>query len=477
MNPITTLALIYLLFTLGSSAIIYRAFEKKLDASAKYFLTAEMFMSVVAMLLFFQNYDPIFTTPATLAIANFANISSEIAILFSIINLQKNTPIKGFFFAISLTAIFAIFLEYLRVHYTLNIVMLLFNLVISGITISSYLYSKYKLKFEIANNQFMRSFRIFELGLFTIAAVRVASFFSNTVVVPRGTPTAIVIVIFSIYLVFSVFRYMSYIGLRVTWVDSRTLESNPLNRDLAKAIEEKNHLLRGLIASNRVIGISALASSLAHQLSQPLTAISLQADRSKRELAKSLDNPVLINSLDEISNQSGKLAELVQNLRQLFSSRNYEFHPFNLQQVCNEILSIVEPTLQTKKITLVQNLESDPMVHGDMIQIQQVLINVFNNAIDVIDSSSNSKREIALSVQNTDRHAVLRIQDSGTGIDSALLPDIFELYKTTKQGGLGVGLWLSKTIMERHHGNITVKNGSDGGAIFEIQIPLARSIG
>lgn len=476
MNSITTLALIYLLFTLGSSAIIYRAFEKKLDTSAKYFLTAEMFMSIVAVMLFFQNYDPNFSTPVTLAIANFCTIGSEICILLSIINLQKNTPSQTLFFALLLTGIFVIIAEVLRASYGSRIVVLLFNIVICSIALSTYFYSKYNLNSDLIHSQFMRSFRFFELGLFVIALVRGASFFSNTLLVPRDTPPTIVVFIFSIYVVFSVFRYMSYIGLRITWIDPRTWAINPLNKELAKAIQEKDQLLRGLIASNRVIGISALASSLAHQLSQPLTAISLQADRSRRELSKSSDNPVLANSLDEISTQSGKLAELVKNLRQLFSSRNYEFHSFSLLKACREILDIVEPTLQSKKISLVQHIDSEPLVHGDTIQIQQVLINVFNNAIDVISSAPEGAREIALTITQDDQVATLMVEDSGDGIDPSLLPSIFELYKTTKQGGLGVGLWLSKTIMERHHGSITAKNSPRGGAIFEIQIPLAKLI-
>ncbi|WP_128113641.1 sensor histidine kinase [Polynucleobacter necessarius] len=150
-----------------------------------------------------------------------------------------------------------------------------------------------------------------------------------------------------------------------------------------------------------------------------------------------------MNSLDEISTQSGKLAELVKNLRQLFSSRNYEFHSFSLHKACHEILDIVEPTLQSKRITLTQRIDTDPMVHGDAIQIQQVLINVFNNAIDAIATDPeglNGPREIVLSIGQNEQNAVLRIEDSGTGIEPSLLPSIFELYKTTKQGGLGVGL-------------------------------------
>lgn len=263
----------------------------------------------------------------------------------------------------------------------------------------------------------------------------------------------------------------------MTWIDPSHPTPNSLNRDLAKAVEEKDQLLRGLIASNRVIGISALASSLAHQLSQPLTAIALQADTARRELSKTTQNPALIAPLDDISVQSGKLAELVMNLRQLFSSRSYQFHAVSLQKAADEIIDIVEPTLRSKKITLVKDYQANPTFFGDAIQIQQVLINIFNNAIDVISSNTHSRKEIQVGITQNEKFSIVRIEDSGCGIDAALLPTIFELYKTTKQGGLGVGLWLSKTIMERHHGSITAFNSETGGAVFEIQIPLSKPIG
>ena len=272
------------------------------------------------------------------------------------------------------------------------------------------------------------------------------------------------------------FRYISYIGLRITWVDPKNPAQNLLNKPLAKAIEEKDQLLRSLIASNRVIGISALASSLAHQLSQPLTTIALSADTTRRSLIQAGQDQGVITSLDEISTQSTKLAELVKNLRQLFGPRSYEFGPANLQKVVNEIVEIVEPTLEAKKITLLKDYQSNPVVHGDSIQIQQVLINVLNNAVDSLTQDKTTPKVISIHIASGDNSATITIKDTGTGIDQKLLPSIFELYKTTKQGGLGVGLWLSKIIMERHSGSISAANDPGGGAIFKIEIPLHHDL-
>ena len=476
MNAFGTLALSYLLFTIVSSAALYGAFRKKLDTSAVFFLISELFVLLTSAIIFLQNYWPTLHANWMTAATNFFSLSCEIAILFSILSLSRKVSKKRFLQSLFLIALFACFLELIRTSVELKFIVLLYAIVQTCLFLYVYILCRFRLPTELAKNQFIISFRWFELGLVIYSTIRLLSYFSNTPLIPREAPSLMAIAIFACYITLSSFRYMSYIGLRMTWIDPSHPTANLLNSNLAKAVEEKDQLLRGLIASNRVIGISALASSLAHQLSQPLTAIALQADTARRELGKTTQNHALMAPLDNISLQSGKLADLVMNLRQLFSSRSYQFHATSLQKAADEIINIVEPTLQAKQITLVKNHQSNPLFFGDAIQIQQVLINVFNNAIDVITSNAPSKREIKLSILENEKFAILKIEDSGCGIDSDLLPTIFELYKTTKQGGLGVGLWLSKTIMERHHGSITAFNSPAGGAVFEIQIPLTKTI-
>jgi signal transduction histidine kinase len=167
---------------------------------------------------------------------------------------------------------------------------------------------------------------------------------------------------------------------------------------------------------------------------------------------------------------------LVQNLRQLFGSKIEKFEPINLQKICNEVLEIIKPTLQSKRITLLKQYETNPIVFGDGIQLQQVLINLFNNAIDAINESNSDVREILITISNNESYACLSVADSGSGINPTVFESLFELYKTSKPSGLGVGLWLSKTIIERHQGKIAASNYERGGACFEIQIPLNETV-
>ena len=322
------------------------------------------------------------------------------------------------------------------------------------------------------NNQFVKWLTLFELGMIGYGTLRLLAYFAPMPAIPRETPNDIAVIIYSVYVVLGTFRFIAYLCLRITWVDQKSPSSNLLNQTLAKELEEKTQLVRKLMDSSKAIGISALASSLAHQLSQPLTAIALMADTAKRDATQTGQNIQLSSTLEEISTQSIKLAKLVKNLRQLFTTTSYPFVPLNLQKIADELLEIIEPRLKTKKINLIQDFKSDPIIRGDALQLQQVLINVFNNAVDILTLNEAEKKNIYFSISNNENYAIIEIRDSGIGISPSLLPNIFELYKTTKQGGIGVGLWLSKTIIEHHHGSITASNEPNHGALFKIEIPL-----
>jgi len=426
-------------------------------------------------IIFLINIELLTVNPVSIGLPNFGALCAELAILFSMLSTIKNIKKKWFILSVASLGLMTIFLESVRAPGNYERIILVNALILTGLFLTNYFVCKFKMAPLFAGNPFIQLFTWFELGLVGYGMLRLLANFSSTPVMPRGTPTDLAIAVFSIYVVMASFRYMSYVGFRITWVDPNNPSENRLNQTLVKAIEDKNHLLRGLIASNRVLGISALASSLAHQLSQPLTTIALRAETTRRELMRSSQNPLSIASLDEISAQSAKLAGLVQNLRQLFGSKSNQFQTFNLQKITNEILEVITPALESPKISLLIDYQSDPTVFGDSIQIQQVLINVLNNAIDALSQHQSKDRRISIILTQTDDVALLRIKDNGVGIKSEILPSLFELYNSTKDNGLGVGLWLSQTIMERHQGRMTGVNNPDGGAQFEIQMPLYRS--
>ena len=475
MNAFAALGLAYLLFTLFSSSVLIAAFRTRLDASARYILFSELCMFISCGLLIMVNTGAAPVTPFTIWVPNFAILASELAILYGILSITKKMDKKWFALAIIALAVLTALGEMHRDASNFRWIILANVVVLTALFIGNYSICKYVLEPAFPNNPFASFLKWLALGLIAFGLIRVLANFTTTPIIPRDEPTVLAILAYTLFIILGSFRYMTYIGFRITWVDDINPSKNALNQPLVKAIEEKNQFLQGLIASNRFIGISALASSLAHQLSQPLTTIAILAETARRDLPPSPQNTQTLATLDEINSQSNQLSGLVQNLRQLFRSKPEKLKPINLQRVCNEVLEIIEPTLQSKSITLIKYYEFNPIVFGDSVQLQQVLINLFNNAIDSIDGSNPTVRAITITIRANDDYASLSVSDSGPGIDPDAFPSLFELYKTTKADGLGVGLWLSKTIMERQQGKIKAFNHAHGGACFEIYIPLSET--
>ena len=476
MNSYATLTIIYVLITLISSGILYGSFRKKNDASAIYFLMSELCMTVSCSILFLFNLNLISQSPYKTGIVNFCAIGAEILLLFSLLSLTRKIEKKWLVIATCLNILFVTFIELIRGDIGLRNVVLLLSICSLPIIVTNYFICKTHLPRQITNNHFVKWLTLFELGMIGYGALRLLAYFAPMPATPREVPNDISVIIYSIYVVLGTFRFMAYLCLRITWVDQSISSRNLLNQTLAQELEEKVQLTRKLMASSKAIGISALASSLAHQLSQPLTAIALMAETAKRDSIQTGKNNCLSSTLEEISTQSVKLAKLVQNLRQLFTTTSHPFVPLNLRKISVELIEIIEPSLETKKISLIKDFKSDPMVRGDALQLQQVLINIFNNAVDILTLDEAEKKNICFSITSNENYAIIEIRDNGVGISPSLLPNIFELYKTTKQDGIGVGLWLSKTIIEHHHGSITAINEPNHGALFRIEIPLSTTL-
>jgi len=476
MNALAALGITYLLITICSASILYYSFNGKIDSSGRYFFLGELTIipGIIGVVLI--NLDPMFMSPPILFAINVCVWTAHVCVLFSISALSRKINSNKFILSILLAIVYASIIEAFRFgNARIQITTMLISISDAVFCFWTYLICRNTLDKELKKNIFFIWIKNIELVLFLFALIRVVSCLTNNTPINARFPTLATITFYILFLILNVFRYISYQSLRISWIDHRTYSVNLLNRNLAVVTQEKNSLLQGLIASNRVIGIGALASSLAHQLSQPLTAIRLQIETLKRDLTGSENNDGAISVLDKVNGQLKKLTNLVKNLRQLFNANYIDFHEVDVASTANELLEIIEPTLTSKKILLTKHIDSEIKILGDAIQIQQVLINILNNAIEAVDASNLATREIKLTIAAKDQFAIIKIEDSGTGIDHELLPSVFELFKTTKKDGLGIGLWLSQTIIHKHNGDISTSNAPNGGAIFTIQIPLIQN--
>ena len=465
------LSMIYAFMAMGSSSILYFSFREKVDISARFFVTAELMIIPAMISTIITILIPSSIQPALLFINNLATLAADISIIFSLYALSHEIQLKKYFLAIFTAVIYCAIIELCRV-FDPKIPLLLISLGMAVLAFGAFLTCNTSLNTHLKNNQFLAWLKNLEIAHVLFSLLRAASYFTTEFLVPRN-PTVSVTVLYAIFISLSIFRYIAYQSLRVSWIDPRANNGNRLNINLATVAKEKEQLIQNLMLSNRALGISALASALAHQLSQPLTSISLQTATIKRDLTEANAHKNSVVSLNKISLQLENLADLVKNLRQLFGSRDQQFSEITLLEVTDALLEIIVPTLESKKIHLEKNYLSNPVILGNAIQIQQVLINLFNNAIDAFTSNHSGPKNIELSISQNQRFAIICIKDNGAGIDTEFLPTIFDLYKTSKPNGLGIGLWLCKTIIDMQGGIILASNNTEGGALFEIQIPLA----
>lgn len=474
MNPIVTLASLFGLMTLLSASVLYFSFRGKIDKSGKYFLAAEIMMLLALIQVICTNLFPETQQPIIFFLGTVLVSASDISILFSIYSLTHTLKFRSYIIVIFIAVIYCILIEYARIRVDSNLPALLTAIPSALLALITFVACEKIQDKELKANVFLRWISYAEIILATLALARIISYFTGVFVVPRDAPTA-AILIYIIFTATCIFRYIAYQSLRISWINTDADRINPLNQNLAKAIQEKNRLLEELISSNRKIGISALASSLAHQLSQPITGLSFQIHTAKHDLLKLQEAKKSLQILDKAGIELGKLTNLVNGLRRLFGHQETKFEKIDLVITCEAVIELIEPTLQANRITLTKHYTSSPTILGNAIQLQQVLINIFNNAIYSIKNARSDDKEIIIDISQAENVATILIIDSGSGIDPKALPDIFELYKTTKKEGLGVGLWLSKTIIEKHQGKIKASNHEKLGAIFEIQIPLANS--
>jgi two-component system sensor kinase FixL len=232
---------------------------------------------------------------------------------------------------------------------------------------------------------------------------------------------------------------------------------------------EARELRKELAHADRVTLLGQLASALAHELSQPLGAILRNAEAAEimlRETAPDLEELRAI--ITDILRDDQRAGQVIDRLRSLLKRRSLDLHPIDLPGVIAEVLSLVHADAATRHVRLDYVAGPGlPMIRGDRIHLQQVLLNLFINAMDAMEECTSGQRCIQVYAQLTGPVTVeVRICDNGPGVPAESLDKLFDPFFTTKANGMGMGLAVSKTIVEAHQGKLWVENRPEGGACF-----------
>jgi PAS domain S-box-containing protein len=224
----------------------------------------------------------------------------------------------------------------------------------------------------------------------------------------------------------------------------------------------------------RVSTMGQLASSLAHEINQPLGAILRNAEAAELFLQEpSPDIDEIRAILADIREDDQRAGEVIDRMRGLIKRREIERCPLDLHLLAGEVVRLVRPDAEMRRVRLV--IEPGPVlppVQGDRVQLQQVMLNLLINAMDAVKDNPPAKRLVTVSAQPTSANIEVSVSDNGQGISADQLVRVFEPFFTSKPNGLGMGLAISRSIIEAHGGQLWAESGPGGGAVFRFVLPV-----
>ena len=230
-----------------------------------------------------------------------------------------------------------------------------------------------------------------------------------------------------------------------------------------------------LAKASRLATVAELAGSIAHELNQPLMSILANAQAAKRWLNSAQSNLTEVNSSIERTIRDARAAdERMQHIRALFKQESFVKKDVNIPDIIREVVRVVQEDPKKRDVPIECHFdESLPAVPVDQIQVQQVFINLIVNAIEALEGQQVPPL-VTLRAAVTDSHRMLiQVIDNGPGVHD---PErIFDAFMTTKEKGMGIGLAVSRSIVEAHGGRLWAENNKAGGAIFNVTLPLSHA--
>ncbi len=242
-----------------------------------------------------------------------------------------------------------------------------------------------------------------------------------------------------------------------------------------EALQEKQAELAHL---SRAATVGALSVALAHEINQPLTAILTNAQTARQLFKRAhVDHRELNEIMLDIENDGRRAGEVIQKLRNLLRRGDGDFEQIRVESVVDEVLHLLRGELVDRRITVTRTVASEPEpILGDTIQLQQVLLNLVNNATDAMRDVEPSARKLAISVSRTKAGwSRISVADCGGGLTEHDRERLFQPFFTTKRNGLGLGLSISKSIVDAHAGRIWAESNRGGGTIFHVEMPAVES--
>lgn len=237
--------------------------------------------------------------------------------------------------------------------------------------------------------------------------------------------------------------------------------------------EEAQRLGAQIAHLDRQRALGLMSASFAHELSQPLTAILMDAENAKTALkTEQLNTSELAQALEDIQHSSNHAVALIERIRNFIKPNQTHHKLVELQRLVRDVSDLMRIRAKASDVQFHLELDTSPaMVWGDRIELSQIMVNVLRNAIEALQHSTT--RLVTLQLTTTQDRCILRLTDTGPGIAAALLDPVGTPFVTSKPEGLGVGFSISRAIAEKHGGSLTIANAPEGGACVTLDLPRA----
>jgi C4-dicarboxylate-specific signal transduction histidine kinase len=238
--------------------------------------------------------------------------------------------------------------------------------------------------------------------------------------------------------------------------------------------DESRRHLQLLAHASRVGTAGEMASAIAHEVNQPLTAISTYAQAALRTAQGASGTPAdVLTSLQGIAEQAARAAAITRRLRGYLRDSEAESRRVDLNEVAQHAVAMLRTEAMDRRVALRLDLSPVPLcAELDAVQIEQALLNLLRNAVEAAHAAPEA--QVTLSIRQDGREAEIEILDNGPGVPAEARTRIFDAFFTTKAQGMGIGLALSRSIAEAHGGSLALDAECAGGARFILRLPLAQ---
>lgn len=265
-------------------------------------------------------------------------------------------------------------------------------------------------------------------------------------------------------------------AMRIVNFQQESAELRALNRRLQREVAEREKVEKTLevaeqtlLQSSKLAALGEMSAAVSHELNQPLAAMKTYLAGARLLLTRKRPDEAL-SSFQRIDDLIDRMGAITRQLKSYARKGTEAFEPVDTREAVSAALSMMEPQLKTRQVAITRTLPAEPaMILGDRLRLEQVIINLLRNALDATKTVPNPTVEVLVAVGDT---VILTVRDNGEGIED--LDALFEPFYTTKQPGDGVGLGLaiSSGIVNDLGGRLTARNGVNGGAVFEVRLPI-----